>query len=608
MAGDMPAPPTGPSPSEHPDAAGQRAADLVEVDQPPAAVDAPPAPGRPALPGVAAAGGHPASAELGKPRKLLYATLPGCWGALIFACLSFTPSLLPRGGIVQGLVCGITAAIGYGLGVLAAWVWRAFADRDPRRPRRWAWRTFVISAAVVYVVCFGIGQYWQYEIRKLMGVTDYNIPLVVASPFIAALVFCLLLLIGRGLHGLYRWLARLLNRGIGPRAAKAVGWVLVVGVTYLVVSGLLLQGFINVMNSAYAQRDTTTAEGVHQPTTSLRSGGPGSLIPWDTLGYQGRNFIGKGPSVSDIEKFTGHPATEPIRVYAGLASASSPESQAALAVRDLERAGGFARKDLLVVTTTGSGWVDPALVDSFEYLSGGDGATVALQYSYLPSWISYLVDQSKALAAGRALFDAVYGAWVKLPADHRPRLFVAGESLGSFGGEAAFTGENDLANRTSGALFAGPPNFNTLFRQFSDNRDPGSPEVQPIYQDGQTVRFANDPATAIPPQGQPWAGSRVLYLMHPSDPIVWWSPHLIFSEPDWISEPPGQDVLKTMFWMPFITFWQVTADLPFATGVPDGHGHLYSAEYVDGWNAVMRPVGFSSEDLASLRKIIAAVR
>ena len=173
------------------------------------------------------------------------------------------------------------------------------------------------------MVSFGLGQYWQYEIRKLMGVTDYNIPLVVASPFIAALVFCLLLLIGRGLHDLYRWLAKLLNRWIGRRAAKAVGWVLVVGSTYLVVSGLLLQGFVNVMNSAYSLRDTMTAEGVHQPATSLRSGGPGSLLPWDTLGWQGRNFSGKGPSVSDIEKFTHHPATEPIRIYAGLASAAA---------------------------------------------------------------------------------------------------------------------------------------------------------------------------------------------------------------------------------------------------------------------------------------------
>jgi len=41
---------------------------------------------------------------------MLYATLPGCWGAIIFACLSFTPSLLPRGGLIQGIVCGITAA------------------------------------------------------------------------------------------------------------------------------------------------------------------------------------------------------------------------------------------------------------------------------------------------------------------------------------------------------------------------------------------------------------------------------------------------------------------------------------------------------------------
>ena len=539
-----------------------------------------------------------------KSRKLLYVTLPGCWGGLVFACLSFTPSLLPRGGLIQGIICGITAAIGYGLGVLAASIWRAFANREPRRPRRWAWTVFFIAGVVLFLAAFGLGQYWQYEIRQLMGVTDYNIPLVVAAPFVAALVFCLFLLIGRGLRGLYRWLAKLLTRWIGPRAARGIGWVVVVGLTYLVVSGLLLQGFVNVMNNAYSLRDTKTAEGIHQPTTGLRSGGPGSDIPWDSLGWQGRNFIGKGPSVSNLEKFSGHPAMAPIRIYAGLASAGGAEAEAALAVRDLQRAGGLQRKNLLVVTTTGSGWVDPALVNSFEYLSNGDCATIAIQYSYLPSWISYLVDQSKALAAGRALFDAVYGAWAKLPSDHRPKLYVSGESLGSFGGEAAFTGENDMANRTSGVLFAGPPNFNTLFRQFSDNRDLGTPEVQPIYQDGRIVRFANNPAKSIPPAGQPWSGTRILYLLHPSDPIVWWSPHLIFSRPDWISEPPGQDVLKDMFWVPFVTFWEVTADLPFATGVPEGHGHKYTAEYVNGFNTVMR-AGLTSQQVTSLRKIIA---
>ena len=571
---DTPGTPVGSLPGEHPDVAGQ-------VDP-------------------------QASSEPGKPRRLLYVTLPGCWGALVVGCLSFTPSLLPRGGVVQGLVWGITAAIGYGLGVLFGWIWRAFADREPRRPRHRSWLVFFISAAVLVVVSFGLGQYWQSQIRKLMGVTDYSIPLVIASPFVAAAVFCLLLLIGRGLRGLYRWAAQLLSRWIGRRAARATGWTLVAGLAYLVVTGLLLQGFVNVMNSAYSVRDTKTAEGVHQPATGLRSGGPGSVIPWDTLGWQGRNFIGKGPSVTDIGKFTGQPAMEPIRVYSGLASAPDAEARAALAVRDLQRAGGFGRKNLLVVTTTGSGWVDPALVDSFEYLSGGDSATVAIQYSYLPSWISYLVDQSKAREAGRALFDAVYGAWTQLPADQRPRLYVAGESLGSFGGETAFSGEYSMANLTGGVLFAGPPNFNTLFREFTDHRDPGSPEVQPIYQDGRIVRFADDATKAIPPSGQPWDGTRVLYMMHPSDPIVWWSPHLVFSEPDWISEHPGKDVLETMFWMPFVTFWQVTADLPFATGVPAGHGHKYTSEYVDGFNAVMRPAGITPQDLTDLRKIIAS--
>jgi uncharacterized membrane protein len=563
------------------------------------------APATDARPAVAVAEAPPPAREPGRRRKLLYATLPGAWGAVIVGCLSFTPSLLPRSGIVQGLIWGITAAIGYGLGVLAAWIWRAFPDRDPRHPRRRSWLVFFISAAVLVVVFFGLGQYWQYLIRKLTGVTEYNIALVVASPFVAALVFCLILLIGRGLRGLYRWVAHLLHRWIGRRAANAVGWILVAGLTYVVVTGLLFQGFVNAMNSAYSLRDTKTAEGVHQPATGLRSGGPGSVIPWDTLGWQGRNFIGKGPSVNDIEKATGQPAMEPIRVYSGLASASDAEARAALAVRDLERAGGFQRKNLLVVTTTGSGWVDPALSDSFEYLSDGDSAIVAIQYSYLPSWVSYLVDQSKAREAGRALFDAVYGPWSQLPQGQRPRLYVAGESLGSFGGETAFSGEQSIANLTDGALFAGPPNFNTLFREFTDHRDAGSPEVQPVYHDGRIVRFADDATTDVPPDGQPWPASRVLYMMHPSDPIVWWSPHLIFSEPDWIGEAPGKDVLEGTFWMPFVTFWQVTADLPFATGVPAGHGHKYTSEYVDGFNAVMQPAGVTPQELTGLRKIVA---
>ncbi|MEV0411653.1 alpha/beta-hydrolase family protein [Streptomyces sp. NPDC050448] len=535
---------------------------------------------------------------------LPHLTLPGCWGALVLACLSFTPSLLPRGGVLQGLICGISAAIGYGLGVVLASVWRAFADRDPRSPSRRSWLVLLVSAVVLFGVSFGLGQYWQHEIRRLMGVTDDNALTAVACPFVAAVVFLLLLLAGRGIRRLYRWAARLLRRWIGVRAARVVGWLLVAGLAWAAFTGLLLGGFVNVANEAFSVRDTQTPEGVHQPTSVLRSGGPGSLVPWDSLGYQGRAFTGSGPSAADIGAFTHRTAQEPIRSYAGLATADNAETRAARAVADLERAGGFRRQNLLVMTTTGSGWVDPAAVDSFEYLGNGDSATVAMQYSYLPSWLSYLVDQSKAREAGRELFDAVYDTWSKLPHDQRPRLFVAGESLGSFGGETAFSGEYDLRNRTAGTLFAGPPNFNTLFREFSDHRDAGTPEIQPVYREGRTVRFTDDPAAGMPPADRPWDGTRVLYLMHPSDPIVWWSPELALSEPDWIGERPGSDVLGSMFWIPFVTFWQVTADLPFSTGVPDGHGHTYKAAYVDAWNAVMRPTAFTAQDLDRLQEIV----
>ena len=179
-----------------------------------------------------------------------------------------------------------------------------------------------------------------------------------------------------------------------------------------------------------------------------RSGGPGSLVAWDSLGREGRKFTGLGPTAADISAFTGEPALAPIRAYAGLESAESTEERANLAVADLERAGGFDRKYLVVATTTGSGWVDPAAIDTVEYMTGGDSAIVAIQYSYLPSWISYLVDQKRAREAGRALFDAVYSKWSALPQDSRPRLLVFGESLGSFGGETAFSGEQDLRNRT----------------------------------------------------------------------------------------------------------------------------------------------------------------
>jgi uncharacterized membrane protein len=517
---------------------------------------------------------------------------------------SFTPSLLPRGWLTQGIIAGITAAIGYGLGVTVAWFVRAVTDRRPSEGvRRRAWQVLAVTGPVLTLVLLVLGQRWQREIHLLMGLDPPAGYTYTGTVVVAVLVFALFVAIGRGVRWVARAATRLIGRILPNKLARPLAVAIAAVLVIVLVNGVLFQGLVNAVNSAFSVKDSGTEEGAVRPSASERSGSPASLVPWEDLGLQGRNFVGKGPTPGELRDFSGRRALEPVRVYTGLASADSVGDRAALAVRDLERAGGFDRQVLVVVTTTGTGWVDPAASDSLEYEFNGDTAMVAMQYSYLPSWMSFLVDQAKARDAGRALFDAVYGAWAQLPLDRRPQLYVFGESLGTFGGEAAFSGLADIENRTDGVLWAGPPNFNALWRAAVAARESGSPEWLPVYQDGRVVRFADAAPDLQEPPGS-WGDPRVAYLQNASDPIVWWSPNLILGHPDWLRGERGPDVSPSMFWMPFVTFWQVTADLVFSTGVPDGHGHKYSADYVDGWAAVAQPQGWTTDDTERLRDLI----
>ena len=540
-----------------------------------------------------------------RPRGRFRYTLPGSWVAVAFVCLSFTPSLVPRPGAFAGLVAGISGAIGYGLGVLGARVWREFADRPVRAPRPRSWRVFQIAGPLILLVSYVLGQRWQGQIRDLVQAEPEAFGSKLWMPVVAAAAFIGLVAAARGVRRFFWWVAALLSRWMGRRAARALGWVLAAVLTVGLISGVLVDGILAVTDRIFAERDTTTSDTAVQPTTPLRSGGPGSLVAWDSLGKQGCNFVGQGPTAAEIGAFTGTTAKEPIRAYAGIASAANVEDRAALAVADLERAGGFNRAYLMVAGSTGTGWLDPAAVASFEYETGGDSAEVSIQYSYLPSWASFLVDQEKAREAGRAMFDAVYQKWSDLPVGHRPKLYAFGLSLGSYAAEAPFSGEADMANRTDGILLAGPPAFNPLNREFTDGRDPGSPAVQPVFRDGRTVRFANDPVVGIPPDGQAWDGTRVLYLQHASDPVVWLSPDLLLHRPDWLTEPPGPDVTSEMIWIPFVTFWQVAADLLEPVDTPPGHGHSYTLEFVDGWAALLHPAGWTTQQADTLRGIVA---
>src|SRR4029077_10682329 len=229
------------------------------------------------------------------------------------------------------------------------------------------------------------------------------------------------------------------------------------------------------------------------PTSKLRSGGPQSLDSWESLGHQGRVFVSAGPTVEKLTKFNGKPAIEPIRAYAGLHSAPGIKATADLAARELLRTGGLQRAVVAVATTTGTGWINEAEASALEYMYNGNTAIVSMQYSFLPSWLSFLVDKENARHAGQALFEAVDRLVRELPEAQRPKLVVFGESLGSFGGEAPFMSLNNVLARSDGALFSGPTFQNTIWTDLTATRDRGSPEWLPIYDDGGNVRFVARP-------------------------------------------------------------------------------------------------------------------
>jgi len=537
-------------------------------------------------------------------RHLAGYSLAGLTGALAFYCLSLTPSLLPRAWYLQAAMSAVTAAIGYAAGLFIGWLVRALIPWRPgpavRRAAGWA----LAVAAVAAIPLFGVlGARWQHDIRELTDATQSSEANYILVVLVTVLLFAALVLVSRGIRWVVRLIARLVGRVIPHRVVAAVVVLIASVLLGFLVTGGLSRGTLALANSIFSGKDSGTAAGVTQPATALRSGGPHSLVPWDTLGRQGRTFVDGGPTTTQISQFTGTPAMEPIRVYAGLKSASSIEAESALAVRELERTGAFSRKVLVVATTTGTGWVNPTAIDPLEYMYDGDTAVAAIQYSYLPSWITFVADKAPAQEAGRDLFNAVYAAWNQLPAGHRPQLVVFGESLGSFGGEAAFSGTDDIRDRTSGVLWNGPTNSNTLWSEFTRGRDPGSPEWQPVYQGGKTVRFVTAPSQVSPVPGG-WVEPRVVYMQNTSDPIVWWSWQLAFHQPDWLRGAPPPEVSTAMRWYPLVTFWQVAADLALATAVPPGHGHTYGMlQGAAAWAAIVPPSGWSPARTAELGKL-----
>lgn len=520
---------------------------------------------------------------------------------------SMTPSLLPRPTATQIMASALVAMTMYAIGAIiqgtAGAIRRSRAGdvgglTDSPTRRRW----IVTGAVIVFAAAFtGLGVSWQTDQFAATGVpgSPPNALLVIVGTLAACVG---LLYLARGL--------RAVGRGFASKIGKHTTWpftvrTLIGGTLTLVCVLILMVAGLSVSMVFFNKMNNSTA-GQTPPTSPSRSGSPTSLVPWQSLGNEGRDFISGGPSPSQIQSVTGRPALEPIRIYTGLESADSLQAQANLALADLKRAGGLQRESIIVYTPSTNGLVDPSAAEAAEYVTGGDVASVSMQYTVLPSFLSIILSQSTSLDSGKILFQTIREAIEQLPATSRPKLYVYGESLGAFGSQAPFTnlGVNGLTSQADGALWAGPPANSTYWQQISALSTSG-PTWAPIVDDGSVIRFAADEAgLAQPPL--PWGPKRGVFLQNATDAVVWWSPTLIASRPGWLNTPRGPDVPAAMQWFPLITFELVLVDMPAAGSMPPGIGHNYLPNIGPAWVSVLAPPNWTPAQTQRLQAALGA--
>src|SRR5262252_2403279 len=253
-----------------------------------------------------------------------------------------------------------------------------------------------------------------------------------------------------GLHGVA--LAEgVLARGLAAGMRRAApGTAPVAGATgHAAALGLTFAGLAAAMEyldrRAEAGGSAIDAAYTTPPDTATVSGGPASAIAWPSLGREGVRFVDLALSRQEIADVTGAPVEKvkaPVRAFAGLASGPTVDVRVDLVMEDLDRLGAFDRSVLCVASPTGSGYVNYVAIETLEYLTRGDCATVALQYSLRPSFLS--LDQvAMGREQNRALLHALEWRLQGLPEGRRPRLVGFGESLGAHTMQDAFLHEGE---------------------------------------------------------------------------------------------------------------------------------------------------------------------
>ncbi len=531
---------------------------------------------------------------------------PSLLGMVLAAWLfaeSLAPSLLARSWLFQGVVTGASVALGYGIGLGLTRLGKLLRARfgwglqplTPSSDRTLRIILFVVVAVLcLWAVVGAVPEHrWTWD---RLGYERSSFWFVYFGSLLLALVLALVLFgLGRLLK--IMWVrtthvgARMLPAWIaGALALVLVGWVVLASLNTFV-----FQRTIDGINDTFARGDLSLDDAPPLPTSALRSGGPASMMAWDEIGLQGRHFLSGGVGTEQLADFATGEVTEPIRVYAGRASAETVTERVDLVMDEMERFGAFDREGLLVMIPTGTGWINEQIVQPLEYFYGGDIATVSMQYSHLPSPLAFVAESEAAGETAAALLEAVEERVAALEGD-RPTIYMAGESLGSSGGSQAFDSLEDSRERVAGAVWVGSPETMHLRREAERTRVPGSLQIRPIVGDGKTFLFANRQSDM---EG---ATAHSVFLQQADDPIVWWDWDLLVTEPDWLEEPLDAAVNPAMDWTPVATFLQVAVDMAVGNDFDQDHGHLYGTQPLSAWYAVVQPEGWDAERLESLRQ------
>lgn len=528
-----------------------------------------------------------------------------CLGAVFFT-LSLTPSLMPRDPVLQGVLAGAVGAIGYQIAIIGLWLWRFLALPEPRHEQaRAIARTAIVLAVLVLIYGLWRSNHWQDVTRLLMGLDPVESAHRLTIGGIGLVLFLLLVALFKLFVIAAGAIKDLARRILPDRIALGLGVALALWLFWAVIDGVLLQRVLDAADASFATADAFIDPETPPPANPMVTGSDASLIRWDELGRRGREYMTRGPTQAEIAEFFGPTSITPIRVYVGRNAAPTSQDRADLALQELIRVGAFDREVLLVMVPVGTGWMDPGAQDSVEFITGGDIATVAVQYSYLTSVLSLWVHPQDGIDQARDLFATVYDYWTTLPPDTRPRLIVHGLSQGAFVSEISLPLIDLLGDPIDGALWVGSPFLSPFWAHIRDNPNPGSLPWRPQRGNGSLMRVMDqqgglDEATA------PWGPIRLVFLQYPSDPIVHFTFDSAFRRPDWLGETRAPDVSPELRWFPVVTMFQMAMDMVLALQVPRfGHYYVYQ-DYIDGWAALLDPPGWTAARADALKTIFDA--